>query len=354
MAKNKQQESKEKEAMQDAGETEITQADIDAEATHMAAMQIAEIETDKALSDAFVGEEKTQEERERLIAEAYRMMGRVEGLNVTTKFVTVTSLMLLRQVKETKIYKDIPDIGTWENYCKSMGFSREKVDKDLENLATFGEDFLVTVTNLGVGYRELRTLKKSKTDGALSISGDNVVIEGEIIPMDNKELLKEALEEHIAKQQAEIKELRNESVAKDKSVKEYSYLAEKAKEDQEKAEKERDGFKNRLQSIYQGRLGDVPNEDREKFQDIANIEIDFNKLMLGLRTVDDNTLSDFTAKMLCGVVSKMMIEIDNVRQELEIKYSYHFDGGILTKDELDTLPAGDTPAAFLKEDGYKK
>lgn len=338
----------------DITENEEMQADIEAEAAHRVAMQIAEIETEKALSQTFVGGEKTKEAREQLIAEACRMAGLVQGLTVSSKFVTVTSLMLLKQIKETKIYKDIPCIETWENYCKSIGFSREKIDLDLENLATFGEDFLVTVTNLGVGYRALRQLKKAKSDGILSIGDDSVTIEGEIISMDNKELLKEALEEHIAKQQAEIKELRNESRAKEKSVKEYSYLAEKSKEDQKKAEKERDDYKNRLHTMYQGRLGDVAEEDRPKFQDIANIEIDFTKLMLAIHKADDDSLSDFTSKMLCGTVSKMMIEIDNARGELETKYGYRFDGGILTKDELDALPAGDTPAAFLQEDGYKK
>lgn len=345
MAKNTKQEKL---------ETDLTPTDFETEATHMAAMQIAQIETEKALSETFVGVLRTKEEREQLIAEASRMTGLIQGLTISSKFADVSALLQLKKIKEEKIYKDIPNIETWENFCKYVGSSKSKVDEDLKNIETFGSDFLTTVGNYGLGYRELRQLKKAKSDGALSIGDDSVVIEGEIIPMDNKELLKEALEEHIAKQQAELKELRNESRAKEKSVKEYSYLAEKSKEDQKKAEKERDDYKNRLQKMYQGRLGDVPEEDREKFQDIANIEIDFTKLMFAIRKADDDNLSDFTSKMLCGAVSKMMIEIDNARTELETKYGYRFDGGILTKDELDSLPAGDTPAAFLKEDGYKK
>lgn len=343
-----------KNTKQEQIETDLTPTDFETEATHMAAMQIAQIETEKALSQTFVGTEKTKEEREQLLIEACKLVGRVEGMAIISKFADVGVLLTLKAIKTDKLYKDMPTVGTWENLCKAIGLSRSKVDEDLDNLETFGAEFLETMGNYKIGYRELRQLKKAKSDGALSIGDDSVIIEGEIIPMDNKELLKEALEEHIAKQQAEIKELRNESRAKEKSVKEYSYLAEKSKEDQKKAEKERDDYKNRLQKMYQGRLGDVAEEDRPKFQDIANIEIDFTKLMLAIHKADDDSLSDFTSKMLCGTVSKMMIEIDNARTELEIKYGYRFDGGILTKDELDSLPAGDTPAAFLQEDGYKK
>lgn len=65
-----------------------------------------------------------------------------------------------KKIKESGVYKELPNIKTWENYCKSVGFSRQKVDLDLQNLATFGEEFLLTVSSFGLGYRELWSLSK--------------------------------------------------------------------------------------------------------------------------------------------------------------------------------------------------
>ncbi|MDD2853859.1 MAG: hypothetical protein PHY09_18380, partial [Desulfuromonadaceae bacterium] len=82
--------------------------------------------------------------REKRIAEAHEVIGRVQALSFIEKVTTVSSLVQLNKIKESKVYRDLPNIGTWEKYCDYLGWSRQKVDEDLRNLVTFGEGFLTT------------------------------------------------------------------------------------------------------------------------------------------------------------------------------------------------------------------
>jgi hypothetical protein len=123
------------------------------------------------------------------------MVGQIRAADAFGKFANVSSLVWLQQVKETKIYKDLPDLGTWENFCNYVGLSRQKVDLDLQNLATFGEEFLLTVSSLSVGYRDLRKLRQLSIEGAVVVGSDAVEIGGERIPLnaDHKEDLQAAI-----------------------------------------------------------------------------------------------------------------------------------------------------------------
>jgi len=127
-----------------------------------------------------------QQNREKMIAQCYEVIGQVKAVAMISKFGDVTNLMWMKEVKESKIYKDVPGIGTWDNFCKSAGMDRHTVDQNLLNLATFGEEFLVMVTNLKVGYKDLRKLRQLKYDGesfSMSADGKTVIIEGETIAL---------------------------------------------------------------------------------------------------------------------------------------------------------------------------
>lgn len=137
-----------------------------------------------------------QDTREEMIGQCYKAIGQVQTANMFMKFATVSGLVWLQDVKKTKVYKDIPGVGTWDKFCDSVGMSRQKVDLDLQNLATFGEDFLLTCQQLSVGYRELRQLRHLTNAGQVTIEDTEVVIGDEHIPFspDHKEELQAALE----------------------------------------------------------------------------------------------------------------------------------------------------------------
>lgn len=65
--------------------------------------------------------------------------------------------------------------NTFQDFCNALGFSYEKVNQDIQNLSTFGEDFLETSQRMGVGYRDLRKLRKlPEEDRQVIINGEAV------------------------------------------------------------------------------------------------------------------------------------------------------------------------------------
>lgn len=286
-------------------------------------------------------------EKEDLIAEASRLTGRVEAFEFISKFTTVGTLTNLKKIKETGVYKEIPGIKTWEDYCKSIGFSVNKIDEDLSNLNIFGENLLTTGRELGLGYRELRQLKKQVKAGELQIKDEAIVIDGETISLEEKDILKDALTDLVAKNKEEISKLKAENKAKEKMVQTYAEAKEKKEQELKQAEIEKDALKDKLNSLYHGRLGKVAIDDREDFQDITNLELDANKLIASASLLLEKDYSNFNANMFCAVISKLMVAVDDIRQKAALKYNYNFEGGILSNDELKSLDNGETPLDFL-------
>lgn len=106
-----------------------------------------------------------------------KLMGRIEMASAISKLTTVVSLQHLAHIKETKLYKalrgrkaidkdgdEIPDVGTWDGFCRAIGCTASKVDEDLMNLRVFGDDALRALSAAGAGYRELRQLRKLPDD----------------------------------------------------------------------------------------------------------------------------------------------------------------------------------------------
>ena len=148
-------------------------------------------------TEALVAKQITQDK-----AQAYEMLGMVKMSDFTRKLVTVSHIKVLAEFKESKKYKglDIQDINgnwlhvtKWEEFCNALGYSREKIDTDILNLSTFGETFLETSQRLGLGYRDLRKLRKLPEDARAEI------VDAEFSESADKEELLEKIEELTAK-----------------------------------------------------------------------------------------------------------------------------------------------------------
>ncbi len=144
------------------------------------------------------------------IAEAHEAMGMLKAFNFVEKLLTVGSLKILLEIKNSKKYKGLTYIDqdgkvltvrTWEEYCKACGFSVQKVDLDLQNLNTFGEEFMETSQRLGLSYREMRKLRKLPDDARAEI------IEADYSETADKEELLERIEDLTAKHAKEKAEL---------------------------------------------------------------------------------------------------------------------------------------------------
>lgn len=135
-------------------------------------------------------------------AKAYEVVGMLKMGSFTRKLVTVTEIKLLKEIKESKQFKGLEMISasgesvtvtTFSEFCECLGMSYEKVNLDIQNLSTLGEDFLVTSKRLGLGYRDLRKLRKLPEDVRAEI------VDAEFSETADKEELLEKIEELTAK-----------------------------------------------------------------------------------------------------------------------------------------------------------
>lgn len=173
--------------------------------------------------------QQEQLDREQRIAECHQFIGRIQAVGMVEKLATVSSLMWLKDVKNSKLYRDLPGIETWDKFCESLGKSRRLIDEQLLNLEILGGEFLETVSSLRVGYREMKKLRQLTSAGTVTIDEAEIVINGERIPFtpEHKDELQTALEcvietnaKIIADKEATIK-------AKDKVLKSKSELIER-------------------------------------------------------------------------------------------------------------------------------
>jgi hypothetical protein len=166
--------------------------------------------------------EKREEraKKDELLKETYQALGRIEGVKLITDLGNVFLISLLKQVKETEAYKEF---GTWENYCKSIGYTKRHVDEQLLNLQTLSENFMETVSHFSLGFRDYKVLRSAVKDGALKITDKSVIIDvvaedtGEVekreVAYEDKEHLESLLETIIEERNTEIKAAKRELAA---------------------------------------------------------------------------------------------------------------------------------------------
>lgn len=158
-----------------------------------------EMETLRGEREERLNAVEVQVAREKQIADAYQIAGEVRALTFTEKVVTVARLMRLKVAKETKVYRDLPNIGTWDKYCEYVGLDRHTTDERLRQLDVFGAEFLETCNQFSVSHRDLRKLRQLTHDGTVIIDGDCLTIGSETIPInpDHADELQAAIEQII-------------------------------------------------------------------------------------------------------------------------------------------------------------
>lgn len=179
-------------------------------------------------------------------AQTYELVGMLKMSSFTRKLVSVTEIKLLAELKESKRYKELTinntrgesvTCSTFKEFCEALGASYEKVNLDIQNLNILGEDFLETSQRIGLGYRELRKLRK------LPEEERELIINGEVLKIQDKEDLvelieeralahakeKDALQKQLADAQADGEAKTKVIADKDKKINELSTAFEKKK-----------------------------------------------------------------------------------------------------------------------------
>lgn len=102
-----------------------------------------------------------------------QLLGQAQMADAFAQFSLTVSASKMAYVKENKLYKGLAGqktadgqqlTGTWEDFCKLLGRSRQQVDEDILNLRSLGEEALESMSKMGIGYREMRQFRKLPAD----------------------------------------------------------------------------------------------------------------------------------------------------------------------------------------------
>lgn len=142
-----------------------------------------------------------------------QLLGQAQMADAFTKFSLTVRTSKLNFVKENKLYRSLKGkkspngydflTGTWEEFCNLLGISVQKADLDIQNLKEFGEEALDSMSQMGIGYRELRQYRKLPEDQKTALI--------EVAKAGDKETLVELAEEFIAKNNREKEQLKKEN-----------------------------------------------------------------------------------------------------------------------------------------------
>lgn len=136
-------------------------------------------------------------------------IGSIKALNGVQKLLTVSTLQMLVNIKESKEYKGFSyfkdekllTVSSFEEFCSYLGFSRQKIDQDILHLREFGADALEAMQEVGLGYRELARVRKLDEDD------QNVVIETVKNNIEDKDLILNLINDLCKKHEFEKEQL---------------------------------------------------------------------------------------------------------------------------------------------------
>ncbi len=131
---------------------------------------------------------------------ANQLLGQAQMADAFEQFSRTVRTSKLAFIREKKLYRDLKGMktangslfsGTWDDYCLLLGTTRDKVELDIANLKSFGEEALEAMSKMGIGYRELRQYRKLPEDQKLALI--------EVAKAGDKDSFVELAEEIIAK-----------------------------------------------------------------------------------------------------------------------------------------------------------
>lgn len=209
--------------------------------------------------------ETTQRQKEESIASVSEAMGKIMATNFFRAQADFFTMVMLKKVKDSREYLRFG--MTWQQFCDRSGIKRRTIDRDLQNLEPFRQDFLGQLANIsGVTYNKVKYLGIEAKESLAILANNAITYNGETIPVDaeHKEdilALLETIEENhkkkLEEKEAAIRTKDRLIKAKDDVVnrmeKELMRL-EKSVAKSDLTEKEQDGI-NRLSAVQNDFMG---------------------------------------------------------------------------------------------------
>src|SRR5208337_1998369 len=103
-------------------------------------------ETENMKRDQVRSAEQMQCDKEAAIANIYEMAGKIKAANFFKTQAEFFNLLMLKKVKDSKEYRERFGM-TWEQFCTHAGLNWRTIDRNLEDLKPFHQEFLQTFVN---------------------------------------------------------------------------------------------------------------------------------------------------------------------------------------------------------------
>lgn len=169
-------------------------------------------------------------------ASILEIVGMLKAHKISEQFNKTLRTVKLRQIKELKEYKGLTlinmqgqpvVINSWEQFCDALDMKRKTIDDDIQNLNTFGQEFMQLSESIGLSYRELRRMRQNMQNPMLTEQEKLALSEAK--QKDPQELLGmlEDLQDKQASLEEEVKGLKDDIAAKDKVSSDKSKKIEK-------------------------------------------------------------------------------------------------------------------------------
>ncbi|MCW2478857.1 hypothetical protein [Candidatus Symbiopectobacterium sp. NZEC135] len=245
-----------------------------------------------------------------------QLLGQAQMADAFAQFSKTVLTSKMAFVKENKLYQSLKGkrsqdglefSGTWAEFCNLLGYTPEHANESINNLQSFGEEALESMSRMGIGYRELRQFRRLPEDQKSALI--------EVARDGDKTALLELAEEMIAKHTKEKEDLKTDLEISRQTV------AEK-KEIISKLEDEKEDLRTRL---TRRSAQETPDEEGKAIEvevgGFKNAVVSaLVELQSGFNALDEHherTGINHSHYML-GILNDLQLQLDDLRQQFNL------------------------------------
>lgn len=245
-----------------------------------------------------------------------QLLGQAQMADAFAQFSKTVLTSKMAFVKENKLYQSLKGkkgqdglefSGTWAEFCNLLGYTPEHANESINNLQSFGEEALESMSRMGIGYRELRQFRRLPEDQKSALI--------EVAKEGDKTALLELAEEMIAKHAREKEKLKTDLEIS------RQMLAEK-KEELGTMRNEKEELKSRL---VRRTTTETPDEEGVALEtEVTGFKSGVLSAFFDLKS-GFNALTEHTERtginhtgMMAGLLDDLQAQFEELRQEFSL------------------------------------
>ncbi|WP_058911344.1 hypothetical protein [Entomohabitans teleogrylli] len=245
-----------------------------------------------------------------------QLLGQAQMADAFAQFSKTVLTSKMAFVKENKLYQSLKGkkgqdglefSGTWAEFCNLLGYTPEHANESINNLQSFGEEALESMSRMGIGYRELRQFRRLPEDQKSALI--------EVAKEGDKTALLELAEEMISKHAREKEELKTDLEIS------RQMLAEK-KEELGTMRNEKEELKSRL---VRRTTTETPDEEGVALEtEVTGFKSGVLSAFFDLKS-GFNALTEHTERtginhtgMMAGLLDDLQAQFEELRQEFSL------------------------------------